>query len=154
MTNSTRIRQNTFCINLFWVRWFLVVDWLVYCRTLPSKHLWTCHQGMTRIISCAALLNDRRDLSWDALSNRGAMQVMPIVFRCFHCQDENGRFPRIPVRAIPVRYRSWIGLGHPDTVHMALLMSTSTLTCGVLLQTVTRNQAAEKTRAWVEFVMF
>ena len=30
MTNSTRIRQNTFCINCFGVRWFLVVDWLAY----------------------------------------------------------------------------------------------------------------------------
>ena len=34
---------------------------------------------------------------------------------------------------------------------MALLMLTSTLMCGVLLQTVTRILAAEKTRAWVEF---
>ena len=47
--------------------------------------------GMTRIISCAALLHDRRDLSWDAVRNRGAMQVVPVVFRC---QDETGRFPQ------------------------------------------------------------
>ena len=32
-----------------------------------------------------------------------------------------------------------------------MLMLTSTLTCGVLLQTVTRIQATEKTRAWVEY---
>ncbi len=37
-----------------------------------------------------------------------------------------------------------------DIVHMAMLMLTSTLTCGVLLQTVTRIKAAEKTRAWVD----
>ena len=35
---------------------------------------------------------------------------------------------------------------HPDIVHMTLF-----LTCGVLFQTVTRIEAAEKTRAWVEF---
>ena len=50
---------------------------------------------MTTIISCAALLHDRRDLSWDALHNRGAMQVVPVVFRCFHCQDETGGLPRM-----------------------------------------------------------
>ena len=110
--------------------------------------------GMTRIISCAALLHARRDLSWDGLHNRGTMQVVPVVFRCFHCQDETGCFPLIPIRAIPVRTRSWntwVDLTHPDIIHMTLLMLTSTLTCGVLLQTVTRIQAAEKTRACVEF---
>ena len=58
------------------------------------------------------------------------------------------------LRVIPVRTRSWntsVGLRHPDIVNMALFMLTSTLTCGVLLQTVTRIQAADKTRAWVEF---
>ena len=39
----------------------------------------------------------------------------------------------------------------PDIVHMTLVMLTSTLTCGVLLQTGTRIKAAEKTRAWVKF---
>ena len=42
-----------------------------------------------------------RDLSWDALRNRGAMQMVLVVFRCFHCQDENGRFPRIPQQGNP-----------------------------------------------------
>ena len=54
--------------------------------------------------------------------------------------------------------QSLLGLGveahemalDPDIVHMALLMLTSTMMCGVLLQTVTRIQAAEKIRDWVE----
>ena len=80
-----------------------LVPYVRYTREserLPLLLAGHCHpsicglsSGMTRIISCAALLHDRRDLSLDALRNRGAMQVVPVVFRCFHCQDETGRFP-------------------------------------------------------------
>ena len=73
-------------------------------RAIPASG--DLSSGMTRTIYCAALLHDRRDLSWDALRNRGHTQVVSVVFRCFRCQDENGRFHRIPSRAIPLRTRS------------------------------------------------
>ena len=45
--------------------------------------------GMARIIPCAAQLYDRME----SRRNRGVVQVVPVVFRCFICQGEVGRFP-------------------------------------------------------------
>ena len=47
-----------------------------FLQDAPIQAFVDVSSGMIRIISCAALLHDRMDLSWDALGNRGAMQVV------------------------------------------------------------------------------
>ena len=119
------------------------------CRTLPSKHLWTCPQGWH-----GSFLVQPYCMTEGTWVGMRFVLVVPCRWfqSCFVAFIPMMRMAAF-LMAIPVRTRSWntwVGLRHPGIVHMALLMLTSTLTCGVLLQTVTRIQAAEKTRAWVE----
>ena len=120
------------------------------CKTLPSKHLWTCPQVWHGSFLVPPYCMTEGTCVWMRFAIVVPCRWCLSCFVAFIARMRLAAF----LMAIPVRTRSWntwVGLRHPDMVNMALFMLTPTLTCGVLLQTVTCIQAAEKTRAWVEF---